>query len=68
MLSSYIALGDSYPTGPPAYYSVCNSMMPSLLSPHRLQLGNGSYEISTNASLSGIAGYFNYTNGTGYSG
>jgi len=54
--------------GPPALDTVCIDMMPSPLSPHRLQEGNGSYYIKTNATLNDTAGYFNYTAGNTYYG
>jgi len=63
-----LVLVGGYPTGPPAYDTVCNQLIPSSLSPHRLQVGNGSYAIKTDVPLSDSAqGYFNYKSGEKYS-
>ena len=53
--------------GPPTDNSVCNDLKPSKSSPHRLQVGNGTYSLSVDAYRSSFSPYFMYTSGQNYS-
>ena len=68
LVSLCVGVVFSFNNGPPARVSTCANLIPDISSsPHRLQEGNGTYDLSvTGLSLSGS--YFTYTAGQQYTG
>ena len=67
LASLCVALVFCFNTGPPAELSTCDNLIPASRSPHVLQPGNGTYNLSvTGLSLNGS--YFTYNAGQQYTG
>ena len=61
-------VATSFPFGPPAVESVCVDLKPAFYAPHFHQVGNGTYNLSVNASLGSNSEHFSYTAGAKYNG